>query len=254
MGAGSIDPMTLRRSLAAAAVALTTLGAPAGAMSVWIDQQDPASPFGTKTATFNERWFVNQHVQHLDKSGKTKTDTYSAGMFRLTLNDGSGPVDFNAFCVDILETLTLPATYKVVSNLFGKAITDRIDALITHAFILDDPNPSAPSQQASAFQLALWEIVTDSTLDLYAGDFMVAGAPGAKSGAQKARDRAADWLAKIASGQWAPGGATFSYFVAEGTQDLTGIGIDIVPIPLPAGLLLIGTGVAGIAMLRRRPA
>jgi hypothetical protein len=248
--------MTLRHGLAAAALALAAFAAPAAAMTVTIGQQDPSSPFGSKTPV-NEQWFLNQRVQHLDKSGNTKTATYSAGMFRLTLNDGSGAVDFNAFCVDILETLTLPATYKVVTNLFGKTITDRIDALISNAFILDDPNVDRPSRVASAFQLALWEIISDSDLNLYTGNFQVVGTV---SGATLwARNEAARWLGLIARPEndplrWKPGGAKFSYFVAEGTQDLTGIGIDIVPIPLPAGLLLIGTGVAGVVMLRRRPA
>lgn len=243
--------MSLRRSLAAGAFALAAFSTPAAAMTVTIGQQDPSSPFGAASPV-NERWFVNQRVQHLDKNGNTKVATYSAGMFRLTLDDGSGAIDFNAFCVDLLETINLPATYKVVTNLFNATITDRIDALISNAFILDNPNVDRPSRVASAFQLALWEIISDTTLNLNTGKFQVVGT--ATGAALWARNEAAKWLADIASGLWQPGGAKFSYFVAEGTQDLTGIGIDIVPIPLPAGLLLIGTGVAGVVMLRRRPA
>jgi hypothetical protein len=259
--------MSFRHVLAAGAVALAAFAAPAGAMTVTIGQQY-ANVFGKPKTSSDpgNQWFLNQHVTHPGTSGPI-TKTYGAGMFRLTLDDhsGSGKINFNAFCVDLLERIDLPATYTVLPDLFGPTITSRISALISNVTLFDDANPTRPAMLASAIQLALWEIITDDELDLTKGAFQVITTRNQTNAVTTSRTTATGWLAQIVEGEkarakgeqggWQPGTRKFSYFVAQGTQDLTGIGIDIaVPIPLPAGLLLAATGVVGFAVLRRRPA
>ena len=163
----------------------------------------------------------------------------AAGMFRLTGTSTNGAVqDFLAFCLEPLETLTLPKDHTVGTTL-GSSVLDRLGALMSNAFTL-----VTGSQSAAAFQMAAWEIANESngSLDLAQGGFRITSAgTGTQSLAQS-------WLNLIGSGQWTSGG-NVTILSASGTQDLL---TNIAPVPVPAaGVMLLG-GLAGLGALRRR--
>ena len=163
----------------------------------------------------------------------------AAGMFRLTGTSTNGAVqDFLAFCLEPLETLTLPKDHTVGTTL-GSSVLDRLGALMSNAFTL-----VTGSQSAAAFQMAAWEIANESngSLDLAQGGFRITSA---RSGTQSL---AQSWLNLIGSGQWTSGG-NVTILSASGTQDLL---TNIAPVPVPAaGVMLLG-GLAGLGALRRR--
>lgn len=163
----------------------------------------------------------------------------AAGMFRLTATSTTGAVqDFLAFCLEPLETLTLPKDHTVGTTL-GSPVLDRLGALMSNAFSL-----VTGSQSAAAFQMAAWEIANESngSLDLAKGGFRITSA------ARGTQSLAQSWLDLIGSGQWTSGG-NVTILSASGTQDLL---TNIAPVPVPAaGVMLLG-GLAGLGALRRR--
>ncbi|MFK7960977.1 MAG: hypothetical protein AB8G96_10675 [Phycisphaerales bacterium] len=100
--------------------------------------------------------------------------------------------------------------------------------------------------QASAFQIALWEIVYDDTslgLDLSAGDFTV-GADG-DTDRQAAIDLANTWLATLEDN------GISDMMLGMGSADFQDqLTLLVVPIPGALALGLIGMG--GVATMRRR--
>jgi hypothetical protein len=177
----------------------------------------------------------------------TNFGNFGAGLFRLKADDGSGPINFLAFCVDLVQNLNLPGTYERKDDLFTGTVRQNIDALLSNAF-LSTPTLVVNAQTAAAFQIALWEIISDTTFDLAAGNFRMSNNPSG-------RGLAVTWLANITNGTWKPTGATFTFLHSGTLQDVLAIGIGgPTPVPLPAGLWLMGAGVAGLIAMRRRAA
>lgn len=191
----------------------------------------------------------------LDSSGQngwyqttnTNFGNFGAGLFRLKADEGSGPVNFLAFCVDLVQNLNLPGTYERKDDLFTGTVRQNIDALLSNAF-LSTPTLVINAQTAAAFQIALWEIISDTTFDLASGNFRMSNNPSG-------RGLAHTWLTNITNGTWTAKGATFTFLHSDTLQDVLAIGIGgPTPVPLPAGLWLMGAGVAGLMAMRRRAA
>ncbi len=220
-----------QRWLVAAAAAAVMAAAPAGAATVNVTMQG-------KTA-FQDGAGHNAWYQSASYSLNGVNRTAAAGLFRLTATGANGTVqDFLAFCLEPLETLTLPRDHSVGSGL-SAPILDRLAALMGNGIAL-----VTGATSAAAFQLAAWEIANEGsgTLDLSRGAFRVTSASGA------ARSLAQSWLDGIATGAWASAGPV-TILSAPGTQDLV---TDIAPVPVPAaGILLIG-GIGALAAFGRR--
>lgn len=221
----------LKKLLAAVAATAVMAVAPAGAATVNVTMQG-------KNA-FQDANGQNAWYQSASYSLNGINRTASAGLFRLTATGANGSVqDFLAFCLEPLETLTLPRDHTVGSSL-SAPILDRLGALMSNGLGL-----VTGATSAAAFQLAAWEIANEGSgnLDLSKGAFRITAATSA------ARNLAQSWLDGIASGTWASSGPV-TILSAPGTQDLV---TDIAPVPVPAaGVLLLG-GIAGLGALRRR--
>lgn len=221
----------LKRMLAAVVATAVMAVAPAGAATVNVTMQG-------KNA-FQDAKGQNAWYQTASYSLNGTNRTAAAGVFRLSATGANGSVqDFLAFCLEPLETLTLPRSHTVGSTL-SAPILDRLGALMGNGFSL-----VTGATSAAAFQLAAWEIANEGSgkLDLSKGAFRVTSATSA------ARNLAQSWLNGITSGQWTSPGAV-TILSAPGTQDLL---TDIAPVPVPAaGVLLLG-GLAGLGALGRR--
>ena len=222
---------TFKILVAALALGTVTALSPASAATINVTKQ------GTNAfvdASGGNGWYQSTSYT-LNGTGRSA----AAGMFRLTGTSTNGAVhDFLAFCLEPLETLTLPKDHTVGTTL-GSSVLDRLGALMSNAFTL-----VTGSQSAAAFQMAAWEIANESngSLDLAQGGFRITSA---RSGTQSL---AQSWLNLIGSGQWTSGG-NVTILSASGTQDLL---TNIAPVPVPAaGVMLLG-GLAGLGALRRR--
>lgn len=233
-----------QRLFSTAAIAVVTLVAgfsAANAATVNVAQQN-TMPNGTifQDAAGNNAWQVSQTI------AGSVGGTFNTGLFRLKTTGPDG-VDFDAFCVDLFNTISMPATYMQDDFLFSGQTRQRINALVTNALPLVNNSASA-----SAFQLALWEVITDDTLDLFDGNFRVT------TNNSGARATAADWLTDITNGTWAPDNNTvFSFLKNETNQDLLVIGLGgptPAPVPLPAAGWLLLAGIGALAAAKRRAA
>jgi hypothetical protein len=127
---------------------------------------------------------------------------------------------------------------------------------------------------ASIFNLAVWEIVheTSGALSLESGDLYIRQAyermvgtderihnvPNAKFLA-KALATTADWFDAILNGSWEDYGysedkVNLTVWIAEGGTKVSQTFIGVAPTPEPATMLILGLGITGLGIARRRMA
>ena len=232
------------RMLAAAAILGLGTAMTAEAATVTVGQQGNNVFRDSSNAN---AWQVGQSVTFRNEADTGFVNgNFGAGLFRLTADSTT---DFLAFCVDLFDTLDLtpPAAYHRDDFLYAGVTRQRIDALASNALSL-----VTNSRTASAFQLALWEIITDSTLDLATGDFV---SNAGNAAANNARSDAAVWLKNITHGLWAPTGYTFTFLKSDTNQDVVAFGLGgPTPVPLPAAGWLLLAGMGALVAAKRRSA
>ncbi len=170
----------------------------------------------------------------------TRSPTIRAGEFQfntagdtLYWDDG-----LSAFCIEIDMTLAGTAEYEIVSGLgsFTASQQMHIAALFSNYYAASKDSDIA----SAAFQLALWEILNEDgdTLDLTHGSFHATTFGGAASLANS-------WLADLGevSGEY-----EFYVFISPNSQNL----LAVRAVPEPAALALLGAGLLGAALVRRR--
>lgn len=164
------------------------------------------------------------------------TGTARAGQFRLSGSNGYG--NFLAFCVDLAKFMTSGGTYSTSSgSAFGATVDGYVDRLFTSAYANVDT-----AIEAAAFQLALWEIISDTG----SGYSLTGGSFTANSASSAVTAQANSYLAGLAGAS--TGGYTITYLNSGTSQNL----VTVAPVPLPAALGMLGLGVASLFGLRRR--
>ena len=195
-----------------------------------------------------------RYVQGVEVVYKNDTQNLAAGIFRLVAKQliNGVPQDaqnFDAFCIDLDNDIDLPKVYMTAPNYFAAQTAGRIDALFSNI----DVASIGDSRTAAATQLALWEIITDDALDFDAGDFQLTSnnPTGTVSDAGVFLQNILDGENNVQGG-WTGAGANFLFLDATGSQDLIAFGVQ--PIPLPASAWLLVAGIAGLGALRRKRA
>lgn len=218
-------------TIAALVLAAAMFAGGAGAATVTLDRSG-GTVFGHPNLSRPVFYTIN------GQAGRSR-----AGMFRL-LNSDTG-AEVLAWCVDLFHPLRTPGIYELAQFL-STQVEDNIDRLFTAFYDQIDT-----AEEAAGFQLALWEIVSDTGQGLGLDD----GAFTARGGAAR-YDYARDYLDALPGAGM--GGFALSYLNAtEGGQDLVSasrVRASSVPaaVPVPAGVYLLGFGLAGLAGLARR--
>jgi len=178
------------------------------------------------------------------------TSSPAAGGFLMQNTSAPGSGSFLAWCLDVQGFLTSPATYSLIAGTAfytGAVGAMKVDALERFATAL---LPSVNTKMESgAFQLALWEIVGESsgsyTLD--SGNFVVGAASNG------AKELAQTWLTNLNSGAYSANAMTLGVWKDVGgrTQDL-GLFTPAIPEPEIYAMMGIGLGLLGWAARRRK--
>lgn len=180
-----------------------------------------------------------------------------AGGFEMTDSSSGGLGDFVAWCLDLGAWLGTSGTfgYETTTNPFqnGGQVLDvaaqsRISAVFNANF---GSSVTSTSENSAAFQLALWESVYDDDLNISTGDFRASGPSAVET-------IAAGYLS--AAGSYS-GANLFGLTYLESTSSprrqnlVTAVATPPggpTPVPLPAGGLLLLTGLFGVAGLKRK--
>jgi hypothetical protein len=147
---------------------------------------------------------------------------------------------FLAWCVEVTQLIADKATYTVTNSFLDPQRDTFLSQLFT-GFL----GQTGTDVGAAAFQLAIWEIV-EETATSNPGDLsLTTGIFTAASSTAEVISTANSWLAAL--GQYDPS-YRITYFVSPTSQDI----ITVAPVPLPAGILLLGAGVGALVLVRRR--
>ena len=161
-----------------------------------------------------------------------------AGPFRLVGDNGLGK--FVAFCVDLAQFMKSGTTYTTAaSSGYGGAVDLNIDRLFTSAYA-----GISTAIQGAAFQVALWEIISDtgSGFNLAGGSFSVTQARYSAAVINQANA----YLSALTGA--ATGGYRLTFLKSGTNQDI----VTVSQVPLPAAAGMLGLGLVRLVGLRRR--
>ncbi|MEE9387557.1 MAG: PEP-CTERM sorting domain-containing protein [Paracoccaceae bacterium] len=162
----------------------------------------------------------------------------NAGPFRL--NAGAGLGNFVAFCVDLSKSMASGHTYETsAASAHGAQVDNAIDRLFTSAYAGINS-----AVKGAAFQVALWEIITDTgngAYSLASGNFRALSY-------QNVMQQANSYLAALSGA--GTGGYDLTFLNSDTSQNLVTATPSPVPVPAAAGML--GLGMLSFFGLRRR--
>jgi hypothetical protein len=177
-----------------------------------------------------------------------------AGVIPVTEVDPDPVREFTAWCIDVMTDILPTGSYTEQSDRPG-FLTEEQEGLINRLFtgFIRETNSD---NGAAAFQLAMWEIIEEDQNSFSLTD------PGQNgddsfyvkqgSNLNSAVSTANDWLGRL--DDIVPN-YQLTYFIAHTDGSGAPLSQNLItatPIPLPAGIWLLGAGIGGLALARRR--
>ncbi len=183
--------------------------------------------------------------------GITGHGSVGAGGFNASYDQAgqAAPKSFVAYCIDLAQTFSWNNAFTVTEtnplSLFGNFAVGALDRLYTQHYA----TATTPTMSA-AFQLAVWEIISETSASSYAALGLGSGSFMATSGNSTARATADNWLQALGAGS--SGGYKLTALVGLNNQDQ----MLATPVPEPETymMLLAGLGLMGFVASRRQRA
>jgi len=237
--------------------AAVVIGMPAqAAVTLKLDGYLVGSTLGTGAANSASNAALSRTMQWQVDSISTTTGIYDiAGQFGGTVNDGSGAKPFAAYCVELTQTFNPFPTGNLLydkvdaASYFSASVYNKIGRLYSQNIVFDS------AEKTAAFQIALWEIVYETTPSLAVGDASRAGTadffsrPGGTATAATF-SLAQSYLNALATTTFDQSRVGLVVYKNANSQDL----IVAVPEPETYALMLAGLGGIGLVAARRRSA
>jgi hypothetical protein len=215
------------------------------------------NPAAADNLRYDGLWYANPDtVTIYATDGPDYSEFVYSGSFRMT--DTSGPTlpagtSFMAWCIDIRDSIQSALYSLVKATDYTPTANVPLDPTkITALERLASNNLSlvTNAQTSSAFQLAAWEIINESS-----GTFNVNMNNGtfyASAGEYGATTLANTWLSSLGTANPSMQMSIWRADVNTSTQDLAVFNVSPIPEPETYAMLLAGLGLMGFVIRRRR--
>jgi hypothetical protein len=220
------------KRFAFAAAAALSIAVPSVGQATTINITGYTQPLGTKDGT------LTLAISSLNGQAVSFGEFSMSGV---NVTAGNTPVSYLTYCVDLLHGLSVPGLYDIMplTSLYNYNATKALNL----TKLLANTNATT-AEESAAIQLAVWEIVfeTSASADVTGGVFAMSA--GNSAGA---RAQANTYLSQL--GGWSTHGRTALLLYSETNQSQ--VFLTAVPETATWGMMIVGFGVVGAALRRR---
>lgn len=236
-----VDHMTMSILKLAAVLAVTAMGfgTAASASTVQLTAQNPSHPLDF--ANGDTGWWKTGKI-HFDG----RSEHVYVNMNNFYENDGGTQTAISAFCIEVRAWANIPNLFEKTvapANTLADTVSKNLSKLYTMAF-----SQVTNSSTAAAFQLAVWEIATETSGSFAIGSGSFWATLDGNNSATVAL--ANSWLGQLGN---ASASTDLVFYRNARAQDYVSMS-PVSAVPLPAGAVLLIGALGGLGALRRRKA
>lgn len=203
-----------------------------------------AAPALADDVTFQDYANGSQAIDYTlfygDSNSANKTGSAGAGGFKTLINGQS----FVTYCIDLYQTISFGTTYtdySPVSPLTAAFFTNP-NGLNAISRFLAEGHGIGNSIDSAAFQVAIWELMYETSGTYDVRSTSLAKGSAFFSGSSEVLDRAQSWISVLDAAT-----TPFSVYQSRTAQDIV-----VTPVPEPETYALMAAGLGALGWVARR--